>query len=235
MKLRSLVRRRPSPAMAVSMVALFMSLGGVGYAATQLPNNSIGAAQLKNGAVTNSKIKDSAVTFKKIEPGSVGTVRANTNQLQARVNGTCSSGQGIGAVDSSGKVTCNTALPAEFGTTNNSATVTGTATGVTSVNLPAGASYLAFANPTATVTSSGTVQRVNVSCTLTVGSNTQTRSVTVATTGTAGDTTSESIPLQVAGPAGTSSVSCLATAVPGTLPTTSVTAAINAVQTASNS
>jgi hypothetical protein len=235
MKLRSLVRRRPSPAMAVSMVALFMSLGGVGYAATQLPNNSIGAAQLKNGAVTNSKIKDSAVTFKKIEPGSVGIVRANTNQLQARVNGTCSSGQGIGAVDSSGKVTCNTALPAEFGTTNNSATVTGTATGVTSVNLPAGASYLAFANPTATVTSSGTGQRVNVSCTLTVGSNTQTRSVTVATTGTAGDTTSESIPLQVAGPAGTASVSCLATAVTGTLPTTSVTAAINAVQTASNS
>ena len=44
--------------MAVSLVALFMSLGGVGYAATQLPNNSVGPAQLKNSAVTNSKIKD---------------------------------------------------------------------------------------------------------------------------------------------------------------------------------
>lgn len=221
--------------MGVSLVALFLSLGGVGYAATQLPNNSVGAAQLKNNAVTNSKIKDSAVTYKKIEPGAVGTVRANTNQLQARVKGTCSSGQGIGAIDSTGKVTCNTALPAEFGTTNNSATVTGTATSVTSVNLPAGASYLAFANPTATVTSGAASQRVNVSCTLTVGSNTQTRSATVTTIGTAGDTTSESIPLQVAGPAGTSAVSCQATAVTGTLPTTSVTAAINAVQTASNS
>jgi hypothetical protein len=221
--------------MGVSLVALFLSLGGVGYAATQLPNNSVGAAQLKNSAVTNSKIKDSAVTYKKIEPGAVGTVRANTNQLQARVKGTCSSGQGIGAIDSTGKVTCNTALPAEFGTTNNSATVTGTATSVTSVNLPAGASYLALANPTAAVTSSATSQRVNVSCTLSVGSNTQTRSATVTTTGTAGDVTSESIPLQVAGPAGTSAVSCQATAVTGTLPTTSVTAAINAVQTASNS
>jgi hypothetical protein len=220
--------------MAVSLVALFMSLGGVGYAATQLPNNSVGPAQLKNNAVTNSKIKDSAVTFKKIEPGAVGTVRANTNQLQARVKGTCGSGQGIGAVDSTGKVTCNTALPAEFGTTNNSATITGTATSVTSVNLPAGASYLAFANPTATVTGSGANQRVSVSCTLSVGSNTQTRSATVVT-GTTTSTTSASIPLQVAGPAGTSSVSCLATPDAGTLPTTSVTAAINGVQTASNS
>lgn len=220
--------------MGVSLVALFLSLGGVGYAATQLPNNSVGAAQLKNSAVTNSKIKDSAVTYKKIEPGAVGTVRANTNQLQARVKGTCSSGQGIGAIDSTGKVTCNTALPAEFGTTNNSATVTGTATSVTSVNLPAGASYLAFANPTATVTGSGTNQRVSVSCTLSVGSNTQTRSASVVT-GTTTSTTSASIPLQVAGPAGTSSVSCLATPDSGTLPTTSVTAAINAVQTASNS
>jgi hypothetical protein len=220
--------------MAVSLVALFMSLGGVGYAATQLPNNSVGAAQLKNNAVTNSKIKDSAVTFKKIEPGAVGTVRANTNQLQARVKGTCGSGQGIGAVDSTGKVTCNTALPAEFGTTNNSATITGAATSVTSVNLPAGASYLAFANPTANVTGSGANQRVNVSCTLAVGSNTQTRSATVVT-GTSTGTTSASIPLQVAGPAGTASVSCLATPDTGTLPTTSVTSAINGVQTASNS
>jgi hypothetical protein len=220
--------------MAVSSVALFMSLGGVGYAATQLPNNSVGAAQLKNSAVTNSKIKDSAVTFKKIEPGAVGTVRANLGQLQARVKGTCGSGQGIGAVDSTGKVTCNTALPAEFGTTNNSATITGVATGVTSVNLPAGASYLALANPTATVAGSGTNQRVSVSCTLSVGSNTQTRSATIVT-GTSTSTTSASIPLQVAGPAGTSSVSCQATPDTGTLPTTSVTAAINAVQTASNS
>lgn len=220
--------------MGVSLVALFLSLGGVGYAATQLPNNSVGAAQLKNSAVTNSKIKDSAVTYKKIEPGAVGTVRANTNQLQARVKGTCSSGQGIGAVDSTGKVTCNTALPAEFGTTNNSATVTGAATSVTSVNLPAGASYLAFANPTATVTGSGANQRVSVSCTLAVGSNTQTRSATIVT-GTTTSTTSASIPLQVAGPAGTSSVSCLATPDSGTLPTISVTAAINGVQTASNS
>lgn len=241
--------------MAVSVVALFMSLGGVGYAATQLPDNSVGTAQLKNDAVTyqkiqpnsvgkvrladggviNSKLSNRSVSYKKIQPGAVGTVRANLNQLQARVDGTCAAGSAVGAIDSKGKVTCNTTLPAEFGTINNPLTITGTSTSVTSVNLPAGASYLAFANPTATVTSSAAIQRINVSCTLTVGSNNQTRSATVTTPGTAGDTTAESIPLQVAGPAGTSAVSCQATPVAGTLPTTSVTSAINAVQTASNS
>jgi len=235
LRIRSLVRRRPSPAIAISLVALFMSLGGVGYAATQLPNNSVGPAQLQNNAVTNSKIKNSAVTYKKIEPGSVGTVRANTGQLQARVKGTCGQGNGIGAIDSTGKVTCNLALPAEFGTTSNAAALTGTPTSVTSVNLPSSAgAYLALANPTATVTGSGTPQRVSVSCTLSVGSNTQTRSTTIATAQSTG-TTSASIPLQVAGPAGTAGVTCVASPDTGTLPTTNVTSAINAVQTASNS
>jgi hypothetical protein len=32
--LHSLLHRRPSPAIVISSVALFMSLGGVGYAAT---------------------------------------------------------------------------------------------------------------------------------------------------------------------------------------------------------
>jgi hypothetical protein len=210
--------------MLVSLVALFMSLGGVGYAATQLPSNSVGTAQLKSNAVT----------FGKITPGSVGTVRANLKQLQARVASTCGAGQAIGAVDQTGKVTCNAALPSEFGTTNNSATITGPPVSVTTINLPAGASYLALANPTATVTGSGTSEHVSVSCTLTVGSNTQTRSTTVDT-GTSTAPTAASIPLQVAGPAGTSTVSCSASVPTGTLPTTTVTAAINAIQTASNS
>jgi hypothetical protein len=219
--------------MAVAVAALFMSLTGVGYAATQLANNSVGTPQLKNGAVSNSKLKNTSVSFKKIQPGAVGTVRANTSQLQARVKGTCTPGQGIGAIDSTGKVTCNTALPAEFGTTSNSAAVTGTASNVTSVNLPAGSSYVAFANPTATVNGSGTNQRITVSCTLSVGTNTVTRSTTIVT-GTSNDNTSSSIPLQLSGPAGTGAVSCTAAADSGTLPTTNVTAAINAIQTASN-
>lgn len=221
------LRRRPSPAIVISSVALFMSLGGVGYAATQLPNGSVGSAQLRNNSVT----------YKKIVPGAVGIVRANTGQLQVRVSGTCATGQAIGSINQVGKVSCNNALPPEFGTTNNTAaTVTATPATVTSVALPSGASYLAFANPTATVTSGATVQRTTVTCTLTVASNTETRSAVIATDGTAGDKSTQSIPLQGTGGSGTGSVSCTsATAGTGTPAAVSVTAAINAIQTASNS
>lgn len=48
--------RRPSPAMCVALIALFVALGGTGYAAISLPRDSVGTAQLKDGAVTRSKI-----------------------------------------------------------------------------------------------------------------------------------------------------------------------------------
>lgn len=236
MRLKSLTRRKPSAAIVISSVALFMSLGGVGYAAVAIPDHSVGTNQLRNNAVTANKIRNEAVTYKKIRPGSVGIVRANTGQLQVRVGGTCATGTAIGTINQVGKVTCNNALPPEFGTTNNTAALGSSATGISSVALPSGASYFALANPTATVTSGATAQHVTVSCTLTVGSNTETRSTTIDTTGTASQTSIASIPLQATGPSGTSSVSCTDSVLGGgTVPATSVTSAINAIQTASNS
>jgi hypothetical protein len=242
LRLKPLMSRRPSAAILISSAALFMSLGGVGYAAISIPNNSVGTAQLKNNAVSSNKIKNSGVTYKKIRPGSVGIVRANTNQLQVRVSGTCASGTAIGTVNQVGKVTCNNALPSEFGTTNNTATLGTGSTSITSVNLPAGSSYVAFANPTVTVTpdAAAQAQHDTVSCTLTVASNTETRSVTFDTPATSSTAQTASVPLQAAGPAGASSVGCTSTTTgsgTGTTaaPAISVTSAINAIQTASNS
>lgn len=238
MRLKSLMSRRPSAAIVISSAALFMSLGGVGYAAISVPDHSVGTAQLRNNAVTSSKIKNGAVTYKKINPGSVGIVRANTNQLQVRVSGTCGAGTAIATVNQVGKVSCNNALPSEFGTTNNTVAVTSTAATVSSVTLPAGPSYLAFANPSVTVNPDNTApaQHDTVTCTLTVGSNTATRSVTIDTPATSTTNQTASFPLQVAGAAGPSSVSCTSTTTGGgTAPTVNVTSAINAIQTASNS
>lgn len=224
MQLRSLFRRRPSPAIVISVTALFLSLGGVGYAASQLPRNSVGNAQLQNDAVS----------YKKIRPNSVGKVRANTGQLQVRVSGTCSAGSAMGTINKNGKVDCNAVVPSQFGTTNNTATVPATPTTVTSVALPSGSSYLAFANPTATVTSGANSRHLTVTCTLTVGSNTQTRAMTIDTTGTVGNPSSASIPFQATGASGTASLSCQSSATGlGTPPPVSVTAAINAIQIAS--
>jgi hypothetical protein len=230
--LHSLRGRRPSAAIVISSVALFLSLGGAGYAAVFLPANSVGSYQLRSNAVT----------YKKIEPGAVGIVRANTGQLQVRVGQSCSAGSAIGSISQIGKVTCNAALPAEFGTTTNTQPVPETATApttISSVALATGSTYLAFANPTVAVTGAGTAsaQTVTVSCTLTVGSNTQIRSATITTVdGTA--VTDASIPLQLAGGSGTATVACQSsTTATGTVKAApvSVASAVNALQTASNS
>jgi hypothetical protein len=50
--------RAPSPAFVISLIALFVALGGTTYAATSLPTNSVGTKQLKKNAVTSAKISD---------------------------------------------------------------------------------------------------------------------------------------------------------------------------------
>lgn len=61
MRFRFSLGCRPSPAFVVSLVALFVALGGTTYAATSLPKNSVGTAQLKNRAVTKTKISPKAI------------------------------------------------------------------------------------------------------------------------------------------------------------------------------
>jgi hypothetical protein len=58
--------RAPSPAFVISLIALFVALGGTSYAAIALPRNSVGAKQLKKNAVTAVKIKKGSVTAAKI-------------------------------------------------------------------------------------------------------------------------------------------------------------------------
>jgi hypothetical protein len=58
---------QPSPALVISLIALFVALGGTSYAAINaLPKNSVGTKQLKNGAVTPGKIKGAAPVWHKI-------------------------------------------------------------------------------------------------------------------------------------------------------------------------
>jgi hypothetical protein len=231
LRLPSSLRRRPSAALIVACAALFVSLGGASYAAVTIPDNSVGAAQIKKNAVTNAKLAANSVTYKKIAPNTVGSVRANLGQIQKRVGGKCAAGSAVATITKDGKVTCNSALPAGLQTTSNTATISATATGPTTISslaLPAGPNYLVLANPSVSVTGAG---RVEASCTLTVGSNTQTRAITVV--GNATNPTDASIPLQLDGASGTATVACTAkTQNGGALPTTSVTAALNALQLA---
>jgi hypothetical protein len=67
--------------MLVAVVALFVALGGTGYAALRLSKNSVGSKQLKKNAVTTSKIKNGAVTAGKIKNGAVTAGKINTRGL----------------------------------------------------------------------------------------------------------------------------------------------------------
>jgi hypothetical protein len=67
--LRLVPSRRPAPATVISVIALFVALGGTGYAAVTLPRNSVGAKQLRKNAVSSSKVKNGTLLKKDFKTG----------------------------------------------------------------------------------------------------------------------------------------------------------------------
>src|SRR4051812_16182099 len=58
----SAIRSRLTFANVVSVLALFIALGGSSYAAVTLRKNSVTSAQIKNGQVKNADLANNAVT-----------------------------------------------------------------------------------------------------------------------------------------------------------------------------
>lgn len=52
---------RVSPSLVISIIALFVALGGASYAAIKIPKNSVGTKQLKKKAVGTKQLKAGAV------------------------------------------------------------------------------------------------------------------------------------------------------------------------------
>ena len=246
MRFKSFLRRRPSPALVVSFVALFVALGGVGYAATQLPRNSVGNAQLQNNSVGNFKLKSNAVGARKIINGSVGAKQVNSSQVQLRVSSTCSTGA-ISAVGLSGSVTCSPTLPNQLGASTSPVTLGTGSTTVATKSLTAGSPYLVLAYPHAVI--SGAIgQHVEVDCTLSVpstsatggtpGANTITKSLALdlgSSTQSDAGTIPLALPVSSATSAQTATVACTDSTPSGAAPTVAVDTTLNAIQTATNS
>ena len=246
--MKSLVRRRPSVPMVVSFVALFVSLGGVGYAAVSLPRNSVGNAQLQNGSVGNFKLKSNAVGARKIINGSVGAKQVNSSQVQLRVASSCSTGA-ISAIGLSGSVMCTPALANEYGSNTAATTLVASSTQVATQSLAAGSSYLVLAYPHVVIGPGSSGQHVEVSCTLSVpaGSGTPPPANPTTTTKTFavdvdsnGHSQAGTIPLVLPVASSTSiqpaTVNCTqTTSSPSTSPpTVMVDTTISALQTAGN-
>jgi len=237
MRLRSLLRRQLSAPMIVSTVALFVALGGVGWAAVSLPANSVGTAQLRNNSVRGSKIPPLAVGFRKIQVGAVGTKRIDSNQVQIRVRGNCNTGGAIKSIDSGGKVQCGSTPPQELGTSSPAATLGAGTTTIATKPLAAGSSYLVLAYPHATI-SANSGQQVTVNCTLSVSSSTAatlTRSLKVEIgAGSQAGTIPLAVPAPSSTTAPTATVACSEVHTGATNPNVSVASTINAIQTESN-
>ena len=75
------IRARLTYANATATLALFIALGGTGYAALTLPDNSVGSRQIRSGAVGASELRTGAVRSKDIRNRSI---RVGDVSLSAR-------------------------------------------------------------------------------------------------------------------------------------------------------
>lgn len=71
------IRSKATYANVVASLALFLALGGVSYAVTALPENSVGAKQLKANAVTGVKVKDGSLERTDFAPGALPVAGTN--------------------------------------------------------------------------------------------------------------------------------------------------------------
>jgi hypothetical protein len=75
--LHRIVKRRPAPATIISLVALFVALGGTSYAAIALaPKNSVGSAQVINGSLLKKDLSKKTVAALKGNRGARGPAGA---------------------------------------------------------------------------------------------------------------------------------------------------------------
>jgi hypothetical protein len=70
---------------SIGVLALFIALGGTGYAAISIPKNSVGTRQLRNGAVTSKKLANTAVTAGKLAKGSIAPADLDSTSIPGYV------------------------------------------------------------------------------------------------------------------------------------------------------
>ena len=67
------IRKHLSFGNVISVIALFVALGGASYAAVNLPKNSVGPKQIKKRAVRSKHINKNAVSASKIQGNSISS------------------------------------------------------------------------------------------------------------------------------------------------------------------
>ena len=117
--MKGIAKWRPSPAMIVACLALFVALGTGTYAAVKikLKPNQVKTKNLRTGAVTEPKIANDAVTSAKIAAGAVTEPKIAANAV--------TNGKIADAAVTTGKLANNSVTKAKFvasGSTSNAST-----------------------------------------------------------------------------------------------------------------
>jgi hypothetical protein len=73
-----LASRRPSPALVVAMLALFVSLGGVAWSAAR-----IGSSQIVNNSIRGKDIRNRTITGRDVKNNALGNGQIRNGDLQA--------------------------------------------------------------------------------------------------------------------------------------------------------
>jgi hypothetical protein len=141
---RRVLAHRPSPATIIALLAMFIAMGGTGYAVTKLPKRSVGSLQLKKGAVRKENIANGAVTASKLSKGLIAAApTGSAGPASAPVSPSDSVGYAdkAGWADNAGKADratladkATTATTAGSATTATSATTAGTAGNANTLN-----------------------------------------------------------------------------------------------------
>jgi hypothetical protein len=71
--MKAIIRRLPSPALVISLIALFVALGGTVYAASQ-----ISGKQIEKNSLPGNRVKSDTLTGKQVKESSLGTVPSAT-------------------------------------------------------------------------------------------------------------------------------------------------------------
>lgn len=150
--MKRLLRHRPSPAMIVALVALFVAMGGGAYAAIKLPKNSVGSKQIKKNAVTSTKVKN-------------GSLRAGDFRKSSLPKGAQGPAGPTGPIGPTGARGPSNA----FSTFKTPSVSAGAATVVANLSVPAG-SYVIVAKATAFEGDAANV--IEGTCTLAAGTDT---------------------------------------------------------------
>ena len=218
---------RPSPALVISLIALFVSLGGVGYAAVTITgknvknssltgkdvkNSSLTGSDVKNSSLTGSDIKNDKLTGSDVLESSLGKVPSATGADSANTANSAGNANTVG-----GKSPAQLRPTSAFGQSGVAAipVTTGTTVATTTINTASAGTLQA----TGSVEIQGTVTNPPSQCRIEIDASPA--SLLYENVGDAVATTSENT-IAVNGsrsgvPAGTHTVSLLCTALSGTI------------------